>query len=262
MSTKSLLMFVQSHIQVITNIDAICQLAGYLAVKLYASPKAQYTNVANNAEDNSDFQYRGFRQNIPFLIILLIAHPLLRRAYDAFWRANTYTQVGPSAGRGLTMGLTTSAAADARLNQRISFDIPFAVVFLVALHGFSIFKIVAILYINYSIAKKLPRPYVPAATWVFNVAILFANDLCNGYSYARIFSFFQSSSVAYEKEEPSRNLGHTLDSYGGLIPKWDVLFNFTILRLISFNLDYYWSLNSRAGSPLEVGCLSTCFEIS
>ncbi|KAF2685766.1 glycerol:H+ symporter-like protein [Lentithecium fluviatile CBS 122367] len=200
--------------------------------------------------DNSDLQYRGFRQNIPFLILLLAVHPLLRKAYDAFWRADTYTQVQPSAGRGLTMGLTASAAADARLNQRISFDIPFAIVFLVALHGFSIFKIITILYINYSLAKNLPRPYVPAATWLFNVGVLFVNDLCDGYSYETIVGVFLPSSVS-EKREPGRNFGHTFDSYGGLIPKWDVLFNFTILRLISFNLDYYWSLNSSAGNVIE-----------
>jgi hypothetical protein len=55
-----------------------------------------------------------------------------------------------------------------------------------------------------------------------------------------------------EKGEWSRNFGHTLDSYGGLMARWEVLFNFTVLRLISFNLDYYWSLNSKVGSPLEV----------
>ena len=26
--------------------------------------------------------------------------------------------------------------------------------------------------------------------------------------------------------------------------RWDVHFNFTMLRLVSFNLDYYWSFNS------------------
>jgi len=135
------------------------------------------------------------------------------------------------------------------MNQRLSFDIPFAIIFLIALHGFSIFKIVGILYINYSIAKRLPRPYVPAATWIFNVGILFANDLCNGYSYGTLFSYFlPSSNVSGNRD----NLGHVLDSYGGLVPKWAVLFNFTVLRLISFNLDYYWSLGSRGSSLLEV----------
>jgi hypothetical protein len=164
-----------------------------------------------------------------------------------------YTHTRPSTGSSqLTMGLTTIAAADARMSQRISFDVPFAVIFLAALHGFSIFKIVAILYLNYSIAKKLPRQYIPAATWVFNVGILFTNELCRGYSYSSILACFLPGSLVSEKGEPATNMGHILDNYGGLIPRWEVLFNFTVLRLISFNLDYYWSVNSRSGSPIEV----------
>lgn len=201
-------------------------------------------------QDNTDAQYSGFRQNVPYLFVVVTLHPLLRKAYDSFWRADTYTQVRPSNG-GLTMGLTPSAAADARLNQRVSFDVGFAVVFLAALHGFSIFKILAILYLNYQIGFKLPRAYIPGATWIFNLAVLFANELLHGYHYSAIFGFFLPSTLS-EKGTPARNFGHTLDSYGGLIPRWDVLFNFTVLRLISFNLDYYWSLNSRASSPLEV----------
>lgn len=149
------------------------------------------------------------------------------------------------------MGLTPAAAADARLNQRVSFDVGFAVVFLAALHGFSMFKILTILYLNYQIAMKLPRAYVPAATWIFNLGVLFANELSGGYHYSVILGFFLPSTIS-EKGMPTKNFGHTLDSYGGLIPRWDVLFNFTVLRLISFNLDYYWSLNTRSSSPLEV----------
>lgn len=164
-----------------------------------------------------------------------------------------YTQVRPSAGSGgLTMGLTASAAADARLNQRISFDVPFSVIFIAALHGVSALKIFAIIYINYSIAKKLPRQYVPAVTWIFNVAILFANELCQGYSFAAILDFFLPSTHVSEKDQATASFGHSLDNYGGLMPRWEVLFKFTILRQISFNLDYYWSLNSRVGSPIEV----------
>ncbi|KNG52720.1 MBOAT-domain-containing protein [Stemphylium lycopersici] len=200
--------------------------------------------------DNTDAQYGGFRQNIPYLFIVVLLHPVLRKAYDSFWRAGTYTQVRPSAASGLTMGLTPSAAADARMHQRISFDVGFAAIFLAALHGFSAFKILAILYINYCIGTKLPRQYIPAATWVFNVGTLFANEFSTGYQYATIFGAFQASSVS-EKGSSTHNFGHTLDSYGGLIPRWEVLFNFTILRLISFNLDYYWSLASPTSSPLE-----------
>lgn len=179
-------------------------------------------------------------------------HPLLRKTYDLFWRADTYTKVRPSTGNGgLTMGLTPAAAADARLNQRVSFDVIFACIFLIVLHGFSTFKIVAILYANYCIATKLQRQYVPAATWIFAVGTLFANEFSKGYSYAAIFGMFLPASVS-EKGEPATNFGHTLDSYGGLMSRWEVLFNFTILRLVSFNLDYYWSLNSRNSNALEV----------
>jgi hypothetical protein len=184
--------------------------------------------------------------------VVVLLHPLLRKAYDSFWRADTYTKVRPSTNNGgLTMGLTASAAADARLNQRVSFDVIFACVFLTVLHGFSTFKIAAVLYANYCIATKLPRPYVPAATWVFAVGTLFANEFSKGYSYATIFGMFLPTAVS-EKGQPGTNFGHTLDSYGGLMSRWEVLFKFTILRLVSFNLDYYWSLNSRVGSPLEV----------
>ena len=202
-------------------------------------------------QDNVDAQYGGFRQNIPYLFIVVILHPNLRKAYDSFWRAGTYTQVRSSASNGLTMGLTPSAAADARMLQRISFDVGFAAIFLIALHGFSAFKILAILYANYYIGKKLPRQYVPAATWIFNVGTLFANEFGRGYSYATILGTFLPSATS-EKGKSRSDFGHMLDSYGGLIPRWEVLFNFTILRLISFNLDYYWSLNSRDNSPLEV----------
>ena len=158
------------------------------------------------------------------------------------------------------MGLTPLAAADARLTQRISFDVGFAVIFLAALHGFSIFKILAILYLNYQIAMQLPRAYVPAATWAFNLAVMFGNELSGGYHYSEIVGYFLPSRLS-EKGTPTRNFGHTLDSYGGLIPRWDVLFNFTVLRLISFNLDYYWSLNTRFSSPLEVRDPSLPFQL-
>ncbi|KAL5113227.1 glycerol transporter [Pleosporales sp. CAS-2024a] len=201
--------------------------------------------------DNVDQQYAGFRQNMPALFVVVLLQPLLRKAYDRFWRADTYTKVQPTTtGNGLTMGLTPAAAADARLNQRVSYDVLFACVFLAALHGFSMFKIVAILYANYCIATKAPRPYVPAATWAFAVGTLFANEFTKGYSYAAILSTFLPSNVS-AKGETATNLGHTLDSYSGLMSRWEVLFKFTILRLVSFNLDYYWSLNLRSNNALE-----------
>lgn len=148
------------------------------------------------------------------------------------------------------------AFADARMNQRGSFDYGFALIFISALHGFSAVKVVLLLYLNFCIATQLPGKYVPAATWVFNIGTLFMNELSNGYKFASIASFITSASA---NEPKNGNLLHSwgvwLDSYGGIMSRWEILFNITVLRMISFNLDYYWSLNRRASSPLEVSKL-------
>lgn len=150
--------------------------------------------------------------------------------------------------------MTGPEAADARLDQRISFDYIFALLFLVILHGFSAVKVLTILYINYNIATGLPKRYVPVATWVFNIGTLFANELFVGYKFHDIATLFSSTPKIDMVSDQAAliKLGNWLDSYGGLMSRWEILFNITILRLISFNLDYYWSLDRRSGSPIEV----------
>lgn len=152
----------------------------------------------------------------------MTVHPLLRRLYERW------------------------SPADSRLAQRATFDFAFALIYIVVLHGFSAGKILAILYANYSLATRLPRAWVPAATWIFNVGTLFANELAGGYQFA--------SMARRVSPEDSLLLAvaRWLDEHGGIIARWEILFNITVLRLISFNLDYYWSRDARDGSPLEV----------
>lgn len=198
--------------------------------------------LLTSRQDITDPQYSTFRGNLPYLGALVVFHPLLRRLYNAFiYRVTS----GRQASR------PTLEEADQRLNQRASFDFGFAIIYLVALHGVSVFKILGILYLNYQVATTLPRKSVPVATWVFNVGILFANDLCNGYHFKDIGLFF-SGGLVDESESNLVNWGRWLDSYGGLMGRWEILFNITVLRLISFNLDYYWSLDRRSSSPIEV----------
>ena len=143
----------------------------------------------------------------------------------------------------------TLAEGEARLEQRASFDHGFAILFLAALHGFSALKILLILYMNFCIATKLPRAYIPAVTWAFNIGILFANELSGGYRFSKIAAFMSPSG------DVERGMVHQLvawlDSYGGIMSRWEILFNITVLRLISFNLDHYWRLDRRSGSPVE-----------
>ncbi|KAI1870679.1 uncharacterized protein JN550_004825 [Neoarthrinium moseri] len=193
--------------------------------------------------DASDAQYRTFRNNLPYMLALLVFHPLLRRLYNAV--------VYPITSR-VPSSRPTLEEGDARLKQRASFDFGFAIIFLLALHGISAFKILAILYINYQIATTVPRKSIPIATWAFNIGILFANDIFKGYRLENIASFVSSPAGGLVGEETALvSWGRWLDSYGGIMSRWQILFNITVLRLISFNMDYYWSLDRRSYSPLE-----------
>lgn len=142
---------------------------------------------------------------------------------------------------------TEVQGADQRLRRRLAFDFWSALVYIAALNGTSMLKILVILFVNFKIGTALPRNAIASTTWVFNIVILFANELCQGYRYSAIGNFLVPVWPA------AADWGRTLDSYGGLNPRWEVLFKVTILRMISFNFDRYWSMDrSRAGSPIEV----------
>jgi len=183
------------------------------------------------------------------MALLLLIHPTLRRIYNHFRPITT----GPTRQKGGSGVYISAAEGQARLRQRLSFDTAFVVIFLFVLHGFSAFKIYTILYINFNIATKLPRRYVPAATWIFNVGTLFANELSDGYPYEKIVALISpmSGPTSLEKGAVQENWGTWLDNHGGLMSRWEILFNISVLRLISFNIDYYWSQDNN-NSPLEV----------
>ncbi|KAJ5963035.1 Membrane bound O-acyl transferase MBOAT [Penicillium viridicatum] len=194
--------------------------------------------------DNSDAQYANFRDNIPYLITLLILHPLFRKLYGAFWRIDNYKFLDDS-NTGLSHDPSPLTVADARLQHRTLFDFAFGIIFLIALHGISAAKVLLIFYTNFNIATRLPRSYVPAATWVFNVGILFANEFCRGYPFAVV------ARVLLPDIKAAQDVGAKIDSYCGLIPRWEVLFKISILRLISFNLDYYWAQAEGSSNLIE-----------
>ena len=213
--------------------------------------------IADRKVDNSDAQYSGFRENFLYMLLLLIFHPLLRRIYESFHSVpeNPLGSSSQSKLNGHNLPGIHYHDADSRLNRRVSFDLYFATFFIVALHGISALKILSILYVNYSIATRLRQTRVPIATWIFNISILFANELCRGYSLGALAEYLFTDSASNEASSGKGlfvNWAQFLDSYGGLIPRWEILFNFTVLRLVSFNFDFHWSLNQNGGNALEV----------
>ncbi|KAI5290031.1 glycerol transporter [Ascosphaera aggregata] len=146
--------------------------------------------------------------------------------------------------------LSSGANLEARLKRRVRFDYYFGFAFVILLCGISVFKILAILIINFNIATKLPRNRVPVVTWVFNICILFVNELCQGYPLGEVARFI-SRLISGSENASLVSFGQLLDSYGGLMPRWEVFFKVAILRLISFNMDYHWSLESTPSSSAE-----------
>lgn len=102
------------------------------------------------------------------------------------------------------------------------FNLFFSFVFLFVIHGINTFKITGLLGVNFYIAKNTTGRTAIILSWVFGVGLLFANELFEGYPFRRIFP-----PLAF------------LDQYGGILPRWDVNFNFSMIRMISFNMDYF-----------------------
>lgn len=175
------------------------------------------------------------------MTLVFVLHPVSRWVYDSFlWSASR-------------PGTASASAPDSRLKRRTSFDFGFAVLFSLALHGISAFKVFFILYLNFQLATRLPRKYVPAAVWIFNIGTLFANELGQGYPLAHVATILTPSPTSGSHENASgSNWGAWLDGYGGLVPRWEILFNITVLRLLSYDFDYIWSLDSPAFNGLEV----------
>ncbi|ORZ20810.1 MBOAT, membrane-bound O-acyltransferase family-domain-containing protein [Absidia repens] len=115
-----------------------------------------------------------------------------------------------------------------------------------ALHGTSALKILIIISTSYCIGRLTGGSKLnPLLSWVFNLGVLFLNEANNGYSFGTLHP-----AIAW------------LDEYHGVLPRWHILFNFVMLRLISFNMDYYWQTKKtrleyeKSDDDLKVSALS------
>ena len=172
------------------------------------------------AQDNSDAQYRSFRNNLPPLLIGALAF-LFSKFLRVHYAVNP-TQIGNL--------------------YPIPFNVGCSVVMILALHGTSALKVLAIVSANYVIAKACRGSRAgPALTWMFNAAVLFLNERYHGYRFGDILpgleylvrlSFF--SCCVYVTHDSQ-------DTIQGAYPRWHVSFNITMLRLVSFSMDYYWA---------------------
>lgn len=122
------------------------------------------------------------------------------------------------------------------------FNLFFSFVFLFFIHGINTFKIVILLGINYYIAKNTTGKTCIILSWAFGVGLLFANELCEGYPFRLFFP-----PLAF------------LDAHSGMLPRWDVNFNFSMVRMISFNIDHLEAISeSPSSSDRDVRIFPLC----
>lgn len=143
--------------------------------------------------DNSDNQYRFFRDNFVLLLGFVAIHKCLRII-------SKYLKI-----------------------SRLNFDLGFGVCFVFAVHGFNCFRILCHVSIAYGIARLLKNKPIIAQTllWIYCVGTLFINDRYRLVKFSQVFDFLSF-----------------MDGFKGLIERWDVFFNFTLLRMLSFNIDF------------------------
>lgn len=145
--------------------------------------------------DNSDAQYRFFRDNIPLLMGLMSLHLIIKK---------------------LVLRLTNV--------EKVKFDFWFGLIFLVGAHGVNSLRVLFHMMVMFSLAKifKRQRPLATACVWIYGVGSLFINNSYRNLPFGQILPILKP-----------------LDgSYTGIIARWDVFYNFTLLRAISFDMDF------------------------
>ncbi|CCK72893.1 putative O-acyltransferase KNAG_0M00400 [Huiozyma naganishii CBS 8797] len=148
--------------------------------------------------DNSDAQYRFFRDNLLLLLSLMGGHVLLRRIVH---------KVVPQI-------------------SRLRFDLFFGLFFLWVAHGVNAVRILLHMFTMFIVVRVLKRHrrYATAFNWVYGIGTLFINDHLRTMPLSRL-----ASCLSFLDDDVR---------FRGIIPRWDVFFNFTLLRIISYNLDF------------------------
>lgn len=118
-------------------------------------------------------------------------------------------------------------------HKRTAFDLVFGCIYVFALHGTNSVRILFHALVMYAMAKYIDNTKVAKWTlWLYGVLTLFVNDkLRNLPLHIPILD----------------------NGFQGIIQRWDVFYNFTLLRILSFAFDY---LEKRDGLKTEDAPLS------
>ncbi|CCH59347.1 hypothetical protein TBLA_0B05140 [Henningerozyma blattae CBS 6284] len=145
--------------------------------------------------DNSDAQYRFFRDNLVLLSALGIAHVTIKRSVITFTNLS-----------------------------KLTFDLIFGLIFIFAAHGVNSIRIFLHMFILFGISHifRGQKQFATILLWIYGVGSIFINAKYRTYPFSNFLGILSPLDTGYK----------------GIIERWDVFFNFTLLRLLSYNLDY------------------------
>jgi hypothetical protein len=190
-----------------------------------------------NSQDNSDGQYRSFRNNLIPLTFLASVFFFLSYIYNRATRSAS--SIPPS-----------SLAPPNRL-RRIPFLFLFSLTMIIFLHGFSALKVIFILLVNFFIAKftcssASPTYLGPFLTWAFNGIVLYSNETHGGYKFSQLHPSLDMLVRPYDG-----GASVLFDPYEGRSHGCDL---FALARTTS--MDSILAGTSHSTSPCCVSCLS------
>jgi D-alanyl-lipoteichoic acid acyltransferase DltB (MBOAT superfamily) len=100
-------------------------------------------------------------------------------------------------------------------------------VFIFILHGFNLVKILFVAGVNYTVAKLVNDKLRPCCLWTFALLTLF---VCEWVQFP-----FEPEGL-----------------FLGFYKRWNIVFKVTVLRMISFGMDYHWFMQSASGGYQKV----------
>lgn len=153
--------------------------------------------MAGRKRDNSDFQYRTFRDSVPILVGLMSTYLVLSHTFEfvirklsAGERRGRYAPLAPTSRSDNDTSLSSSSPS--RRPGRRVFLALFSSVYLLVSHGTNVWKLLACCSANYFLAKNLAghRILTPSAIWIFNILALYFVHYFNGIPLAQYGSLF------------------------------------------------------------------------
>jgi hypothetical protein len=135
-----------------------------------------------------------------------------------------------------TDSMTSLVKGHPSIPFKLFISLPFSLIILSAFYGASIMKVIFFNSIAFLISTMLKaHRAAPIVLWTYCISILFLNYYFDGYKFGDI-----SNSLSW------------LDQVRGLKMRWDGSFNFAILRMISFGMDYYWLCQGNTGEVCRI----------